>query len=145
MDSFYTLVDTIKGLREQMESFSERIDSAIERSNASPNLSVRNFFFKTGEERMPSRLFKGEGMVNVLVIDEMGVVIKLTLKGGGMYIAHSHDDATEVILVTEGLIREVISGTIIKIGERFRVKAGQEHEYEILEDTVILCTFIFID
>lgn len=94
---------------------------------------------------MPSRLFKGEGMVNVLVIDEMGVVLKLTLKGGGSYIAHCHNDATEVILVTEGLVREVISDTVIKMGERFRVKAGQEHDYEILEDSVILTTFIFTD
>lgn len=135
---------TIANLRNQIEHFSDSINSAIERSGTTPELSVRAFFYKKEDIKMPSRLFQGEGICSPFRIDSSGVGMILKLKKGGSYIPHKHHDAIEIIHVNMGLVLEVISGQIIKPGQEFRADAGVLHQYKILEDSQIVTTFIFI-
>lgn len=133
----------IKNLRSHIDGFINSINSAIERSGTTPELSTRKFFFRLGEGQMPSRLYRGVGSFNVLIIDETGVVMRQTLAGGGGFINHTHCDATEITLVTKGLIKEMVSGQVVAPGHCFRVEPGVPHHYEILENTIMLTTFVY--
>jgi quercetin dioxygenase-like cupin family protein len=135
---------TISTLRKHIESFVGSINSALERTATSPELNVKDFFFKIGEGQMPSRLFRGEGTFNTLIIDECGIVLKQTLKAGGEFIAHSHPNSTEITLVTKGLIEEVLTGQVLKPGHCYRAESYQKHQYRILEDAILITTFIFM-
>lgn len=145
MEELDAIAVTIGNLRIHFNDFVDAINSAIERSESTPELSTRKFFFRLGEGLMPSRLFKGHGSFNVIIIDEAGVVMKQTLKAGGEFIVHTHSDATEITLVTKGLMKEKLSGKTLPPGHCFRAEVNQPHQYEILEDSILITTFIFTD
>lgn len=127
-----------------MEIFGSVIDSAIERIGSSSELNIRAFFYERGEVVVPSRLFQGEGTCNLFKIDDTQVGINALLKKGGIFTAHKHPDAIEIIHVNRGLILEVITGIQIKAGEEYKVEAGVLHQYEILEDCQVVMNFIFV-